>query len=594
MPGCVKDRNGKAIGFFLPTFGTNANYEIAALELTPAGLVVTLNDKHSSFAVGMPANTTGATDSRNVKITCYLAGPAADINKQLKSGNATIGVGWGSRSARNAGAITGAILRGTGDGLYVTGQSGRTNAINLRDPNVAHPFGAVWSGAKLHGQAKLYLNANAAIYTNHPITDTKIALDSISTHGFIYGSVPRGSSAKFTIAAIRFEGPNLIPARSVARPIAIPNRKTVNHKTRLRGFNVVLPDHGILVEAAKRWGANHVRFEIYPRELAKRWKCTKSEAWDRYLRELPAYLDKAKELGLLVVIDVHTIPYFKGAEYTGKGVWKNPATLVQLKRVWRELAIVCADRDEEIWFDLLNEPLDMTQFPKEPANWRKWAQELIYDIRRINTKAWIVVETGPGSHCWGFADFPLLKDPANKVIYSAHVYQPFDFTHQAIQDGAVFRNRARGYKFKSYPGNFADAGSTVGPGRWDKHKLRREYAAVRDFQLKHNVRIWVGEFSAGAFVPGSERYVQDCIDMFEEYGWDWAFHSLHENPVWSPDSMMMHNGKVISRNEFPATVKLTERSKVILKAMAKNGRPQEPLKHRFDLGKARAKAKTRK
>ena len=56
---------------------------------------------------------------------------------------------------------------------------------------------------------------------------------------------------------------------------------------------------------------------------------------------------------------------------------------------------------------------------------------------------------------------------------------------------------------------------------------------MRDFQLRHNARIYVGEFSAIAWAPGAADYIRDCIDVFEEYGWDWTYHAFREWDGWS-------------------------------------------------------------
>ena len=56
---------------------------------------------------------------------------------------------------------------------------------------------------------------------------------------------------------------------------------------------------------------------------------------------------------------------------------------------------------------------------------------------------------------------------------------------------------------------------------------------MREFQLKYGARIWVGEFSAASWTDGGDRYLQDVTDLFEEYGWDYAYHAFRENVIWS-------------------------------------------------------------
>jgi hypothetical protein len=63
---------------------------------------------------------------------------------------------------------------------------------------------------------------------------------------------------------------------------------------------------------------------------------------------------------------------------------------------------------------------------------------------------------------------------------------------------------------------------------WDKPQLRKALQPVRDFQLAHHVGIYVGEFSALRWAPGACNWLRDCIDLFEEYGWDWTYHAYRE------------------------------------------------------------------
>ena len=65
--------------------------------------------------------------------------------------------------------------------------------------------------------------------------------------------------------------------------------------------------------------------------------------------------------------------------------------------------------------------------------------------------------------------------------------------------------------------------------------LRRvgEAAGAEAFAQRHDARIFVGEFSAIAWAPGAERYLKDCIELFDEYGWDWCYHAFNEWRGWN-------------------------------------------------------------
>ena len=101
--------------------------------------------------------------------------------------------------------------------------------------------------------------------------------------------------------------------------------------------------------------------------------------------------------------------------------------------------------------------------------------------------------------------------------------------------------------------------------RYDRETLRRILKPVRDFQQRHGARIYVGEFSAVRWAPGAERYLEDCISLFEEYGWDWTYHAFREWNGWSVE----HTEN--PQDNEPAQTD-TARKKVLLKYFRRNNR----------------------
>ena len=97
---------------------------------------------------------------------------------------------------------------------------------------------------------------------------------------------------------------------------------------------------------------------------------------------------------------------------------------------------------------------------------------------------------------------------------------------------------------------------------WDKEFIRRELAPVLEFQRRHKCKIYVGEFSAAAWAPGAENYLRDCIELFEEYGWDWTYHAFREAPVWDVERETSADGASAPSADNP-------RKRVLLDALAK-------------------------
>lgn len=48
------------------------------------------------------------------------------------------------------------------------------------------------------------------------------------------------------------------------------------------------------------------------------------------------------------------------------------------------------------------------------------------------------------------------------------------------------------------------------------------------------MRVLVGEFGIARWAPGREKWVIDCIEIFEKYNWDWCFHSYSGWNGWNP------------------------------------------------------------
>jgi uncharacterized protein (DUF2141 family) len=293
--------------------------------------------------------------------------------------------------------------------------------------------------------------------------------------------------------------------------------------TRYRGFTVATLDRSTLEEAVTKWGANQVRYMMCP-VWQKGTFPSYTISWNYILSNLATGLDNAKALGLAVVLDLHQLPddtpvlYSSDPNQDSHLWWYDQDNLNLMINCWKQVANICKNRDQVIWFDLWNEPLDWTTVhssPSYPPEWPSWAQQVISEIRKIDTRHPIAIEPGPGMLSWGFDGFPLLSDPYQELIYSVHIYQPVGYSHQGVDGTTIY----------SWP-------ETLG-GSTGLTWLEGEYTDAINFQQLHGVRIWVGEFSAPRWAPGSAAYLKDCMDLCEKYGWDWSYHALCETSVWN-------------------------------------------------------------
>jgi endoglucanase len=355
-------------------------------------------------------------------------------------------------------------------------------------------------------------------------------------------------------------------------------------KTHYRGFTINTLETKTLEDASRKWNVNIVRYMMRPPLRAGMEHCTSKEAWKKMMSELPGRLDLAKRLGILVVLDLHDLPEVAEEKpvttHNSKtkkmdSFWGAEGNLRIMINCWREIATLCADRREEIWFDLLNEPLDRNDFPEYPRKWPRWAQTLIDEIRKIDRRHAIVIEPGPGGLCWAFKNFPALR--GKNLIYSIHQYQPLDYSVQGVyqRDYSDFIRKHARPSF-GWPGKYSTTGGDwfdknletldmSGGIRWDKKQIEKELAPVVEFQRRHRVRIYVGEFSVSRWSPNAADYLRENLEIFERYGWDWTYHAFREAHFWS-----LEHVNSCEKSDISSTP--TDRALVMRKYLERNRR----------------------
>lgn len=321
----------------------------------------------------------------------------------------------------------------------------------------------------------------------------------------------------------------------------------------------------------KSWGANAVRLQVSPDRYAEMRKAADIwEYWPDLLDQVEASVKNARDAGVMVVVDLHNPPLL-GVDRRFFEAWNHPDFEKNFLRVWTDLATRLLPYRDAIWgYDILNEPINKDEkdgmFP--PTQWPPVARHIIETIRAIDPDVWIVYEHGPWGHPSGFESLEPLPYP--KIIYSVHVYRPDSFTHQGLRNVAnTHISEAMEKVGVAYPG--------VADGvLWNRARMEEELAPVVDFQRKHRVPIFVGEFSVVRWAPedSAVRWLTDVLDIFETHGWSWTYHAFREAQVWS----LEHDGEFWMRG-MPAPKRATEetaRARVVKAALGKNTEQPAP------------------
>ncbi|MCY3022127.1 MAG: cellulase family glycosylhydrolase [Planctomycetota bacterium] len=347
----------------------------------------------------------------------------------------------------------------------------------------------------------------------------------------------------------------VVAAPPRAKPPAPPPGPPYKGHTlpRLRGamINTNLSEADLRVLGGE-WKANHVRWQLcwngFPRSPADKGDL---DAYDKWLEGVLSHVDKllpvCEELGVLVLVDLHTPP--------GGRDDANDCRLFQEKRfqdkfleLWDKIARRYKG-NKAVWgYDLVNEPVEGL-VAEGLMDWQALAEKTAGLVRAIDPDRAIVIEPAP----WGGPDSLGNLEPLSVpgVVYSVHMYAPFQFTHQGVYNNPV------GIE---YPGEIAGK-------KWDKEQVRRALKPALDFQRDYGVHMYIGEFSAIRWAPndGACTYLRDVIDIMEEYGWDWAYHAFREWDGWSVEHGT--DKKVNARSPTPTT-----RQQLLQSWFAKNER----------------------
>ena len=322
---------------------------------------------------------------------------------------------------------------------------------------------------------------------------------------------------EFDLSTLRAEDVGVLVPRvnqsyKVSYPYAVRNRGMMRGVMLPIELEKICEDDFATLE---QWGTTLVRYQ-----MSKHW--ADSGAWERN-EDFDGYMDFA--LGILetnvlpwaekhgqkVVVDMHATPGARNDRNENRMFYEDRYA-AHFVEVWRRIAERFSGDGRIYGYDLVNEPLQTQPAPHSFLHVQLAAARA---IREADPDATVIVAANGFGSPDGFATLsPLAMD---NVIYQPHCYAPMNYTHQGIRDRR-------------------DAGTMCYPDPekgWDKEFIRRQLSPVRDFQLRHNAKIFVGEFSAISWAPGADQYIRDCIDIFEEYGWDWTYHAFREWDGWS-------------------------------------------------------------
>ena len=301
-----------------------------------------------------------------------------------------------------------------------------------------------------------------------------------------------------------------------APSVVLEQRMQLFRDGALRGFGLAeLPDNGREIYTETDFqdlaatGANLVRVAIQLRKCAG---CDRYDTPEADIRYVERILNRGERYGFRVVLVLVATPWGNQSDY-----WDNTSLKADIVKKWGQLARRLKTYPALQAYDLINEPVLPQALPgrSAQAEWYELAEAIARELRAADPDTPLVIEPTPWGLPSSFWRTEALDLPG--VVYSFHFYEPHEFTHQGLPGRA---------DVLAYP----DQG-------WNKARLSQAMEEARKFAAKHQVPMYVGEFSCVRWAPGGScpRYLTDAVSLFEAEGWSWTYHCWRCYQGWDSE-----------------------------------------------------------
>lgn len=234
------------------------------------------------------------------------------------------------------------------------------------------------------------------------------------------------------------------------------------------------------------------------------------------------FVDNCRECGLNVILNMHKAigNYCDIPEELS--LMESEELQNRFLSLWVEIEKYFSDY-KNVVFELLNEVRDV-----EADLWNNLAEKTIIELRKHNSERKLIVGTTHWNSCNKLKDLRLYDD--ENVIYTFHMYVPFEFTHQrgVLQASPLYYNRALTYpcsdieRYRDYFRLFdPDTKMYDDLQAMDKNYIRQCLQPAVDFVKEHPDKIlWCGEFGTirHADINSRENWMRDVISILIENG----------------------------------------------------------------------------
>ena len=243
---------------------------------------------------------------------------------------------------------------------------------------------------------------------------------------------------------------------------------------------------------------------------------------DEVFAHIDDFLGWAKKYGLNVILNLHKAYGCYCDVHDMKPLLDTPEYMDRFVALWLEFERRYHDCGREICFELLNELVGGND-----AGWNALWQRTVREIRKVNPDRLIMIGSSQWNAVSKLAALDVIDDP--NVVYTFHMYAPFEFTHQrgVLQQMNHYYNREmpwpgdieRYRHFQSFVNHNDHAYANY--SEMGRQYLRDALSPVLPFMEAHpDAIVTCGEFGTIRSCPVEwrENWFRDVIEFLDEHG----------------------------------------------------------------------------
>lgn len=264
----------------------------------------------------------------------------------------------------------------------------------------------------------------------------------------------------------------------------------------------------------KECNVQTLRIQIKPTDRMKKQNLTAQTAFNVELGWADRIVNECNKVGIKPVISFNDLT-ISDAVTDEMPIFWNDSTY--LKNAYFYIDKISQKFANKVYaYEFLAEPaMKFEDTVIVPPRLEEFYNNALQIIRSRDLNAYFLLTPGPYGMPTNYGKFVPFKISDNRLMYNFHMYLPFNYTHQGLND------RPKGVV---YPlPNF------------NTDTILKRFKAVSDFSSKYGYPIFLGEFSAVRWAKNNGAYLQDVINAANQYNFEWCYFAYKPNfRFWNP------------------------------------------------------------